>query len=822
MVTAAATPSRSLSTCSVCGLTTLHPLTNKAGDVFCCPSCREVAALLAESPLEEAARSGRSLAPAQVQGRTDAVVLTLSGMWCSSCAWLVGEQLKRTKGVVDAEVSFIQGQANITYDSKITNCQLLKKRVRSLGYQATLPNETPRDEEESFYMRLLIGGVMVLHDMIVGAGIYAREIFGWATPESQPLVDFFQVMMLVTSLPVLILLGLPILRAGLASLLRGQPNIHTLITIGTFSAFGLSVRNLIAGHGDLYFDTATMLIFLVSIGRWLEMQAHKSSSQAVMRLLEQIPDEATIVTAEGDKVVRVAELRAGQRVRVRPGEKFPVDGLIATGEGDVDESLLTGEPRPVTHRPGDTVRAGTLNLDGGVEIIATAVGASTAAGQISRLLHEALWNRSPLERLADKLSAWMTPIALSLAAIAFLFWNHQSGVEEGLLVALSVLLIACPCALGLATPLTLWLSLGRAAESGVILRSTSALEWLAKVEKIFFDKTGTLTKLPMRVREVFVPSSPALLPKGEGSRNPPLPMGEGLGVREKDFLQIVGSVENESEHPLAKAIVEFAKANEVEFIKPVSFKAIPGMGVIAELPIPNNQLPIFIGNERLIAQNGLTISNEIKQRAESMREAGQVVVFAGWGGQVRGLVGLGETVREEARDVLHQLQSRGLSLSVLTGDEERAGRRWEEALGIPVKAGLSPDEKMSHLAGSAAMIGDGINDGPALAASTIGLAMNHGTDVARSAADVVLMRDDLRAVPWLFDLSKTAMRRVKENLGWAFIYNILGVGLAMAGLMKPVFAALAMVMSSVFVTANAMRMNKYPLLHQEESVVEQP
>jgi P-type Cu+ transporter len=767
--------------------------------VFCCPSCREVATLLAESPLVEKSQ-------ARVQERSEEVILTLGGMWCSSCAWLVGEQLKRTKGVVDAEVSFIQHQANLTYDASITNPKLLKKRVRSLGYQATLPNEKPRDEEESFFTRLLIGGVMVLHDMIIGAGIYAREIFGWVTPESQPLVDFFQVMMLVTSIPVLILLGLPILRAGLASLLRGQPNIHTLITIGTFSAFGLSVRNLMAGHGGLYFDTATMLIFLVSIGRWLEMQAHKSSNQAVARLLEQIPDEATIVTAEGDKVVRASELRAGQRVRVRPGEKFPVDGLIATGEGDVDESLLTGEPRPVTQRAGNAVQAGTLSLDGGFEIIATAVGDSTTAGQIGRLLHEALWNRSPLERLADKLSAWMTPIALSLAAIAFLFWNHQSGLETGLLVALSVLLIACPCALGLATPLTLWLSLGRAAEAGVILRSTSALERLAKVEKIFFDKTGTLTKLPMRVREVFVSSSPALLP-----------MGEGVGVREKDFLQIVGSVENESEHPLAKAIVEHVKADQIEIFKPNSFKAIPGMGVTAELPITNNKLPIVIGNERLLSQQGLTISNEIKQHAEAMREAGQVVVFAGWDGQVQGLVGLGETVREEAREVLNQLGARGLTLGVLTGDEERAGRRWEEALAIPVKAGLSPDEKMSHLVGHTAMIGDGINDGPALAASSIGLAMNHGTDVARTAADVVLMRDDLRIVPWLFDLSKTTMRRVKENLGWAFIYNILGVGLAMAGLMQPVFAALAMVMSSIFVTVNATRMNRYPLLDEENN-----
>ena len=790
-----------MSTCSLCGLTTLHPLTNQRGDVFCCPSCREVAALLAESPLVDAKQI-------HVEGRSESITLSLGGMWCSSCAWLVSENLKRTKGVVSAEVSYVQQQANLIFDASVTNPKLLKKRVRSLGYQATLPNEKPHDEEESFYMRLLIGGVMVLHDMIVGAGIYLREIMGWATPESQPLVDFFQVMMLVSAIPVLILLGLPILRAGFASLLRGQPNIHTLITIGSFSAFALSVRNLIAGHGGLYFDTATMLIFLISIGRWLEMQAHKSSSGAVKKLLEQIPDTAIVVTSDGDKEIHFAELKPGQRVRVRPGEKFPVDGLIAIGEGDVDESLLTGEPKPVTHCAGDAVQAGTLSLDGSFEIIATAVGDATTAGQIGHLLHEALWNRSPLERLADKLSAWMTPIALSLAAIAFLIWDARAGVEQGLLVALSVLLIACPCALGLATPLTLWLSLGRAAESGVIMRSTSALERLAKVQKVFFDKTGTLTKLPMTVKTV-VPSPPD-----------PLPAEEGLGMMKNSFLQIVASIENESEHPLAKAIVEFVKANQAELIKPDSFKAIPGMGVIGKMHVMNKELSIAIGNERLMANEGFEVSESYAQRAGSMREAGQVVVFAGWDGHVQGLVGLGETVREEAKDVLHQLHVRGLTLGVLTGDEEAAGRRWQEALGIQVQAGLSPDAKMAHLAENTAMIGDGINDAPALAASTIGLAMYHGTDVARTAADVVLMRDDLRVVPWLFDLSKTTMHRVKENLGWAFIYNIIGVGLAMAGLMKPVWAALAMVTSSVFVTANAMRMNRFPLAFEKEPVVE--
>ncbi|MCC6261588.1 MAG: cation-translocating P-type ATPase, partial [Anaerolineales bacterium] len=439
--------SQTLSTCSLCGLTTLHPLTNERGDIFCCPSCKEVAALLAEPVVQATAQNAKAV---NIQNLT----LGLNGMWCSSCAWLVSERLKRAKGVVDAEVSFIQGQANIAFDAASTNPKALKRNVQSLGYRATLPDEKPYDEEDSFLTRLLISGIMVLHDMVVGGGIYVREIFGWATPESQPLVDFFQVMMLVSSVPVLILLGLPILRAGLASLFRGQPNIHTLIMIGTFSAFGLSVRNLIVGHGGLYFDTATMLIFLVSVGHWLEMQAHKSSGKAVTKLLEQIPETALVVTDQGDRQVKAAELKPGMRLRVRPGERFPVDGLIALGAGDVDESLLTGEPKPVAHQSGEAVKAGTINLDGSFEVIATAVGEATVAGQIGRLLHEALWARSPLERTVDKLSAWMTPIALTLAAIAFFIWSNIGGAEKGLIVALSVLLIACPCALGLATPLT--------------------------------------------------------------------------------------------------------------------------------------------------------------------------------------------------------------------------------------------------------------------------------------------------------------------------------------------------------------------------------
>jgi len=368
-------------------------------------------------------------------------------------------------------------------------------------------------------------------------------------------------------------------------------------------------------------------------------------------------------------------------------------------------------------------------------------------------------------------------------------------------------LIACPCALGLATPLTLWLSLERAAESGIILRSIAALEHLSKVKKVFFDKTGTLTQLPMNVQTVFLDSASSLAPiAGTSSLSP------------ETFLQLIASIENESEHPLAKAIVEYAKENQIELIKPKFFKALPGLGVTAQLAFTNHQ--IFVGSERLMKTQAMKMSEDIGEQASAWIEAGRIVVYTAWDGQVKGMVGLGETVRAEAKDVIHQLQSRGLSPAVLTGDEVQAGERWQKALNIPVQAALSPNEKMSHLADNTAMIGDGMNDAPALAAATVGFAMNHGTDVARTAADIVLMRDDLSTIPWLIDLSRAAMKTVKQNLGWAMVYNLVGVGLAMAGLLQPVFSAFAMVVSSIFVTTNAMKMNKYPLLHPEDSLGE--
>lgn len=760
--------------CALCGLPTAHPLAGDDGRPFCCPACREVAGLLAAAP-------ARAAEPA---GAAEGVCATLSlgALWCSSCAWLVGATLRRAPGVQSAEVSFVQREARVTYDPARTDPRRLTRAVRRLGYRAWLPGEKPHDEEESLFIRLAASTVFVIEDVVISAMLYGRAWLGLGSPDEAWLVRFFYAMMLLGAVPLFFLLGVPILRAGAAGLLRGRPDMHSLIALGVLAALGLSVRNLLIGIEGIYFDTASMLLFLVALGRWFDLRAHRSGSGAIERLWQKLPQQAAWVTPEGERRVPLDELPQGARVRVRPGERFPVDGLVAAGDGDVDESLLTGEPTPITYGAGATVRAGTTNLDGVFEVITTAVGADTAAGRIGRVLHQALWERAPVERTADRLAALMVPAAALLALATLAFWTQRAGLEVGLLNALAVLLIACPCALGIATPLALWAGLARATEGGVILRSTAALERLAGVRSVFFDKTGTLTRLPAQVQAV-----------------------AAVGMAEDTLLARVAAVEAGSEHPLAQALVAEARRRELAIPEASEFRAAHGRGVSGVV----SGGAVLVGNERLFAERGLALPASLAEQAEAWRGRGLVVVHVAWDGRPAGIIGLGEQVRREAAGAIGALRGAGVQVGVLTGDTAAAGPRWERLLGVPVAAGLLPEEKMARLRAApqpVAMVGDGINDGPALAAATVGVALSHGTDVARAAADVILLGDDLRAVPWLLKLSRTTMQTVRQNMAWAFVYNLIGVALAVTGQLQPVIAAAAMVVSSLLVTGNALRL----------------
>ncbi|MFQ5420083.1 MAG: heavy metal translocating P-type ATPase, partial [Anaerolineae bacterium] len=581
-------------TCDLCGLTTRHPIEDDAGAVFCCPACREVSHLLADDSqvVEKPAVSETAV--------TEDITFSIGGLWCPSCAWLIQANLERESGVQASDVNFIQREARIRYNPEKTNAKRLQKRVRRLGYRAWSPGDTPHDEEEAHWLRLLISGVAAMHVMVLSFMLYFRQWTGRASVETAWLADIFQLMILVASIPVIFILGWPILRAGAASLLRGRPNTHTLIALGAFSAFGLSLRNFITGTGGLYFDTAAILLFLVALGHWFEMRAQKVSTTAVEKLWEQVPPTAHWLTAAGEVDTPPDRLPPGARIRIRPGERFPVDGIIATGMGDVDESLLTGEPEPVPRQPGDRVLAGTINLDGSLEVLATAVGADTTVGQISRLLHQALWQRAPVEQLADKLAAFMVPTAVLLSALTFMFWTRQADVETGLIHALSVLLIACPCALGIATPLTMWLGLGRAAESGVILRQTAVWERLARARHIFFDKTGTLSQRPLRLQAVTTG-----------------------GISQDDLLAWVTAVEIASEHPIGQAIAAAGQERLAARQLPTAerFQIWPGQGVSAVV----EETEVFVGNGRLRQSQNLGCSPELNQRVAEMREQGMLV-----------------------------------------------------------------------------------------------------------------------------------------------------------------------------------------------------
>ena len=768
--------------CDLCGLGVRHPIDGDDGRRFCCAACVEVDRLLSAAPVQTDSPTG---------AETETVSLTLAGMWCSSCSWAIEETLGRSRGVGDVEVSFVRRQAMVTYDPTVTGPTRLKRSVRRLGYRAWLPEDRVKDEEDALYYRMLISSVFTMNVMMISLSLYASRWLGWwDSPGQADIRSFLEIILLVGALPVVLLLGLPILKAGLISLARGRPNIHTLIAIGAFSAFGLSVRNLITGVDRLYFDTATVLLLLVTFGHWLELRARKRGTEAVDRLWEQMPETATVLTEDGEHVVSPDDVPLGSRVLVRPGERFPVDGIVAVGTGDVDKSLLTGESLPDLTAPGAEVYAGTVSLDAAFEVVTSAVGSLTAAGRVGRLLHDALWQRSAVHRLADRIAAFVVPAAVLIGAATFTFWSWRSGFETGLLNGLAVLLIACPCALGIATPLTAWLAVGRAAENGVIARSFDAIDRLAAVRAVAFDKTGTLTKRPLRLESVLA-----------------------IGRPEDEVLSLAKAVEARSEHPIAAAITE---ATSLQPSRADDFVVHPGAGVTGTVA----GMPVAVGSLKLLRSLDVELGSTTEDAAGDMERRGSAVVAVAAAGAVAGLIELAERARDDAGPVLRTLRADEIDVAVLTGDSKAAGHRWSAALGVPVTADLTPADKteaIARLAQPVAMVGDGINDAPSLAAASVGVSVSDAADVARSAADVVIVRDDLLAVPWVIRLSRTAMRKVRQNLAWAFGYNVVGVVLAAAGYLPPVIAAGLMVLSSVVVTTNASALRRFPDVAHERA-----
>lgn len=662
----------------------------------------------------------------------------------------------------------------------------------------------PAQEAARLLSRLMLNAFLAMMVMVLSLSLYSDFFFASWGQLGQGTRSMLQAIAMLFATPAVLLLALPILEDAIFTFqVYRRLTTSALIAIGSLAAYGLSVYATFTGQGQTYFETATMTLLLVTLGRWLDAKTQVESARALDELLARTPAEASLITTSGpdETEIRVPadQLQPGDRIRVRPGENFAVDGRVISGEGSVDEASITGEATPAYKGPDQTVYAGTTNLDGSFVVEATQVGEERVMGKLVRLLDEARLHRAPIERLADQVSGYFVPLVIVLAAGTFAYWAWQVSFEQGLMTSLAVLLIACPCALGVSTPLAIWAGLGRAAQQSVLIRDSMTLEKLARTRRVFFDKTGTLTTGQPTLAEIVVGRQGGF--EGEAA------------VMSQKLLQIAASLEHGSEHPLGRSIQAAAVAQQLSLLPAENFKAMPGLGVSG---LVDGQA-VWVGSWRLVEQQGLFLSPELKAERQRLEQAGVTVVHVGWSGLVQGLLGLAETVRPTAASALADMRKRQLAVQVLTGDSAAAGEALGKQLNVVVQSELLPHDKVrlieqAEASGPTAMVGDGLNDAPALARASVGIALGCGADVTREAADVSLLGTDLAQITWTLALARRVYRTIGWNLGQAFAYNVIGIGLAMAGYMHPVLAASAMVVSSLIVVSNSLRIFRFKSL----------
>lgn len=673
----------------------------------------------------------------------------------------------------------------------------------------------PADEARRTLSRLMLNAFLGMMVMVLSIALYSDLFFGEAgaagwlsSATAQSVRSILQGISMLFATPAVLMLALPILEDAVYTWqIYRRLTTSALIAVGTLAAYGLSVYATFTGQGHAYFETVTMTLLLVTLGRWLDARAQVEGSQALNELLARAPAEASLISAEDEETrVPVEQLQVGHQIRVRPGENFAVDGRVLSGEGSVNQANITGEAAPVYKGPGHTVYAGTTNLDGSFVIEATHVGEERVMGKLVRLLDEARLQRAPIERLADRVSGYFVPTVLALAVLTLVYWTWQANLERGLMTALAVLLIACPCALGIATPLAIWAALGRVARSGVLIRDSAILEKLSHVRQLFFDKTGTLTTGEAALAEIVVGRRET----GDGRPDEQIVSSQSPVVSKIQLLQLVASLEHGSEHPLARSLQAAASAQQLPLLPIEQFKAWPGLGISGRVADED----IWVGSKRLVQQAGLILPESLQSEQQRLEQAGLSLVYVGRAGQVQGLFGLTETLRPAATAALAQMRQHGLAVEVLTGDSSTAGAALSQRLGVSVRSELLPHDKVKAIeqaeaAGPVAMVGDGLNDAPALARASVGIALGCGADVTREAADVSLLGNDLAQVTWTLALARRAYRTIGWNLLWAFLYNVIGVAIAMAGLLHPILAAVAMVISSAMVVGNSLRIFRF-------------
>jgi Cu+-exporting ATPase len=763
--------------------------------------------------------------------------LPITGMTCASCSTRVEKALRKTSGVLEANVNLATERATVTIAPGIADLASLTAAVEAAGYGVIAPaaEETSAGEDTETLARRaeladkrrkLVVAVALGFPIFVLA--MARDfglIAPWLTPQAAEMMrqmpgasmaemmqhipardDLLNWLFLALATPVQFYAGRDFYVHAWKALKARTANMDTLIALGTSAAYFYSLWLLLAGMtGHVYFETAAVIIALVLVGKFMEARAKSQTSAAIKALMGLQARTARVLRGGVEADIPLAQVRVGDIVIVRPGEKVPVDGVVTQGASAVDESMLTGESMPVQKNAGDSVIGATLNRTGSFQFRATRVGKDTALAQIVRMVQEAQGSKAPVQKLVDRVSAVFVPIVIVIAVVTFLTWWLVTGdATQAMIFAVAVLVIACPCALGLATPTAIMVGTGTGASNGILIKNAEALERAGKIATVVFDKTGTITQGQPAVTDV------------------------ETGSDEGELLRLAGSVERASEHPLGEAVVRAAHERGLTLAQPEGFAAIAGHGVSATVEGKG----VLIGSPRLMREQGVTLGAYAAAVERLQSEAKTAVVVAA-DGQALGVLGIADPVKPTSAEAIATLRRQGVQVVMLTGDN----RRTAEAIGRQV--GLVPDQVIAEVlpemkaaevkrvqgeGRAVAMVGDGINDAPALAQADVGIAMGTGTDVAMETADVTLLRGDLRSVPQAIQLSRRTMRTIRWNLFWAFIYNVIGIPLA-AGVfypllgwqLSPIYAAAAMAFSSVFVVSNSLRLRGLRLEGAEQA-----